>query len=140
MCQPRLREALLSRRRTTHLPHLAPPVPPAPVKRPMGFPILTLAAPMFPHHGSAAVATSPSGPGLPPPFRPQLWSRPLDGTVSLEQLAELPEDQRWLHLEARQAERIMWDLAKQGTIPKIVDLSERPRHGREPLQREGRGR
>ncbi|GIM08711.1 hypothetical protein Vretimale_12708 [Volvox reticuliferus] len=56
----------------------------------------------------------------------QMWSRPLDGTVSLEQLgqqlADVPEEQRWLHMEARQAERIMMDLAKQGVVPKIVDL------------------
>ncbi|EFJ44587.1 hypothetical protein VOLCADRAFT_95212 [Volvox carteri f. nagariensis] len=58
----------------------------------------------------------------------ELWSRPLDGTVSLEQLSQqlaaVPDEQRWLHLEARQAERIMMDLAKQGTVPKVVDLKD----------------
>ncbi|GIL65402.1 hypothetical protein Vafri_19136 [Volvox africanus] len=56
----------------------------------------------------------------------QMWSRPLDGTVSLEQLAQqltdVPEEQRWLHMEARQAERIMIDLARQGVVPRVVDL------------------
>lgn len=57
-----------------------------------------------------------------------MWSRPLEGTYSLEelaaQLADIPEEQHWLHLEARQAERVMLDLAKQGQQPKVVDLSE----------------
>ncbi len=42
-------------------------------------------------------------------------------TVALEQL---PADQRYVSLHARQAERVMLDLAAQGQQTKVVDISK----------------
>ncbi|KAG2422970.1 hypothetical protein HXX76_015641 [Chlamydomonas incerta] len=49
------------------------------------------------------------------------WNQPFADTFSLEQL---PPDQRWLHLQARQAERIITQLYAQGTQPKVVDIKD----------------
>ncbi len=50
-----------------------------------------------------------------------MWQQPFADTFSLEQL---PPDQQWLHLSARQAERVMLDLAARGQLPKVVDVRE----------------
>lgn len=51
----------------------------------------------------------------------QAWSQPLLDTLPLEQL---PPDQRFIPLHARQAERVMLDLRAQGQAPKVVDISK----------------
>ncbi|KAG2426707.1 hypothetical protein HYH02_014747 [Chlamydomonas schloesseri] len=72
-----------------------------------------------PHMHAAALqalqGTMPHAPHSP------AWNQPFADTFSLEQL---PPDQRWLHLQARQAERIITQLYAQGTQPKVVDIRD----------------
>lgn len=56
-----------------------------------------------------------------PEYDQQVWQQPFADTFSLEQL---PPDQQWLHLSARQAERVMLDLAARGQVPKVVDVRD----------------